>query len=75
MFSYNAKTKEIRSYLFPDKAIFEGQNRLLIAYTSKGLKNQKFVYNLKDQNWQNDFSKNGFELDKSGKKVKVLKSR
>ena len=75
MFSYNAKTKSISSYLFPDKSIFEGQNRLLIAYKSKGLKNQKFEYDIKDMNWVNAFSGRGFELDKEGNKIKVLKSR
>ena len=75
MFSYNAQTKSLISYLFPKKSVFEGQNRLLIAYENKGLKNQKFIYDMHDQVWMNDFSGQGFELDKTGSKIKIPKNR
>ena len=75
MFSYDAQTKSLKSYLFPKTAVMEGQNKMLVVFKNMNLKNQKFVYDIKDMNWVNNFSDNGFELDKDGTKVKKLKGR
>jgi hypothetical protein len=45
----------------------------LIVFDNKGLKNQKFEYDINDMNWVNSFSGRGFDLDKLGTKVKKAK--
>lgn len=37
--------------MFPKKAVFEGNNKMLILYKDRGMKQQKFDYDEVNQVW------------------------
>lgn len=42
--------------LYPGKAMFAGFNGNMIIFNYKGIKNQKFYYNMKKKLWFNDYT-------------------
>ena len=48
--------------LYPGKAMFAGFNGNVIIFNYKGIKNQKFYYNLKKKQWFNDYTHQEIQL-------------
>lgn len=51
--------------MYPSKALFEGANKNLIIYKYRGLKNQKFIFDLGRHAWINSETKRAVELSRS----------
>ena len=55
--------------MFPKKAVFEGNNKMLILYKDRGMKQQKFDYDEVNQVWQNINSERVFGVDSGSLKT------
>ena len=52
--SYDDRTRALHPLLFPQKALFESFNKNLIVYDFRGMKNQKFAYDMGREAWLNE---------------------
>jgi len=58
---WNTEEKNIVSVGMPGKALFEGFNKNIIAYTYRGLPNQRFKYDIGTKRFENTFT--GYAVD------------
>ena len=71
--SFDAKTSALIPRVYPQKAMFEGFNKNLIVYQNRGMKNQKFDYDLGSHMWYNELTKRAilteFEASEKGESI------
>jgi len=60
---YDEKEHKLITKAYPGKVLFQGNNRNLVVYDNKGMKNQYFNYDAEHGIWYNEYTDEGVMVD------------